>query len=182
MSSLNQGLWKAPQNSLIPALTHLLSFKVNYTALGVGASTTVALPLTTGLGPATYTAAQAPSNYSISSSPVAANNEPQQGCQTYISHMMLRNLNAPLTPTGGTANANAVQLIDQSQSNNVIVTMAGPAAAATAAPYYVASVTTGNVIVQPYDQLAITINAATAVASTNTGFVVDLFGWTNQGL
>jgi hypothetical protein len=183
MTSYNQGLWRGPQNTQIPSINHILSFKVAYTALGVGGTTTIALPSTTGLGSAQYTAAQSPTNYAVTASPCLPNNEPQQGLYTYVTSLAIRNLvGGPLTFTGATLNANAVQLIDVTQSNAVVATLAGPAAAATAAPYYVANITQGLVQIAPYDALAVTINASTVVASANTGFVLDVFGYYNQAI
>lgn len=183
MTSYNQGLWRAPQNTQIPALNHILSYKVVYTALGTGGTTTVALPSTTGLGTAQYTAGQSPTNYAVTASPCLPNNEPQQGLYTYVTHLAIRNLvGGPLTLTGATANANAVQLIDVTQSNAVVATLAGPSAQATASPYYIQPITQGLVQIAPYDALAVTINASTVVASSNTGFVLDVFGFYNQAI
>lgn len=183
MTSLNNGLWRAPQNTQIPGISHILSYKVTYTALATGGTTTLQFPSTTGFGTAQYTAAQAPTNYAITASPVASNNEPQQGCYLYVTSFAIRNLvGGPLTPTGATPNANSVQLIDITQSSAVIATLAGPAASATAAPYYVATVTNGNVAVAPYDILGVTVNGSTVVASANYGFIIDVFGYHNQGV
>lgn len=187
MPSLTSGLYQPEQNISNPALSNLvLSYRATFTQLATGGTVTLALPANS-FNPAQVTPAAAPTNYAPQASPVLTNNEPQQGRRLFVTNMIVRDLNGSLTPTGGTAATNAIQLIDQTQSNAVVIQMAGPTASASAAPYYVSQTgiapnAQGVTVVAPYDQLALVINGSTVVATAATSLTVDVFGFWQQGV
>lgn len=117
MSSLNNGLWRAPQNTKMPGPSLILSYRVTGLVPTTGtALQTFALP-TTASNPAQYNQVQAPQNFAITSSPTATNNEPQQGLSLLVTQMLVRDANGILFGVAATNNT-VVSLIDQNYNSS----------------------------------------------------------------
>lgn len=176
MSSVINGVWRQATNTKIPALTHNFSVRVPITANTTG---TYQVPANTS-NLAQLTPAQAPNNYAPQQSPSLPNNKPQQGSRFFVTQLVLRDATAALSGTGATTPAN-VQLINVTQGNAVIGQVG--TVAGTNAPYTVGSITNGTVIVNPYDQLAVTFNAQSGgTPSTAVSFTLDVIGLYQQAV
>jgi hypothetical protein len=202
MTSINAGLWRAAQNTRIPALNHVLSYRVS--GLNpTGGAQTFQFPSSAG-NPAQV----------VTAYPIVRDAEPQQGLKIYVQELIVRDANGTLNATGGTAAGSAfsVALIDQSPVNgvtsntpvaasatgngNVVITATLPntfgQSAAQATPAYYTTVvgTAGNaaglVVINAYDQLALIITPATAgtgqTAPTATAFSVDVLATYQQAV
>lgn len=107
MSSINGGMWRAPQNTKVPAVSHLLSVRVTGVSFANGTTpatsgNTFLLPQTFS-NPAQYSPAQT-SNYAPSASPVLPSNEPQQGLRLYVTEIVARRFNGTYSPSVAGAN------------------------------------------------------------------------------
>ncbi len=175
MSSVVSGVWRQAQNTKIPAITHYFSVRVPITA---NTTTTYQIPANTS-NPVQLSPTQAPLNYSSAQNPSLPNNKPQQGLRFFTTGMVVRDATSALTGAGGTPAT--VALVDVTQANAVIATFT--TVAGTNTPYGKVEVTNGSVIVNPYDQLAITFTAqAGGTPSTAIGFTVDVFGYFQQAV
>lgn len=160
------GLWLGDQNVKIPALSHLLSFKVNLAAANT--SQTIALP-TSYTNPAQL----------VLPGP-APSGEPQQGKRFFATHLMVRDANAPI---GGTAGG-SVALLDQ--STGVTVGTLNLSTVAGENPTMILQALNklpANGAVNPNDQLAVVYTAPTTASSTTgTTFTVEVFGFWQQNV
>lgn len=202
MSSINAGMWRAAQNTKLPALTHVLSYRVQ-NLNPAGGQQVIAFPSSAG------NAAQVVTAY-----PIQRDASPQQGVRMFIQSLILRDANGTLNATGGSAAGGnlTVALIDQSPVNgvtsntpvaasssnggNVIITASltntfGQTAAQASPAYVMAQIgvapnPVGLVVVNPYDQLALAITPATAgtgqTAPGATAFTVDVLATYQQAV
>lgn len=218
MSSIQGGMWRAPQNTKIPALSHVFSFRVTGVNPTLGAAATLVQLPATYSNAAQVTPAQNSVNYAPTASPVLPNNEPMQGLRLFVTQMVVRDANGTIGSNTTATNSTVIALIDQNYNssgaytptvnnnaaaaaNTVIALSNGtttiPAApAGGSAPYVVAQIgdatgvlggvtadSTGLVVVNPYDQLAINFTPPAITGGTlgtATAFTVDVFGYWAQ--
>lgn len=168
MSSLFTGLYSAPTNTKIPALSMRYSVRVNLTA----ANTPLTLPFPTQTNPLQLT----------TPSPITPGSEPQQGLPFFTTQLVVRSANGNLSGTGASAGG-TVSLINVTQGNAVIMTLTAPATG-TLNPAYVTTTALPAVpvIVQPLDQLAVVYTNPTGATATATGFTLDVIGYWSMGL
>jgi hypothetical protein len=203
MSSIQGGMWRGPTNTKIPAITHILSYRVTgVVPTSGGAQQTFALPPTAS-NAAQYTPAQNSVNYAPQASPVLPNNEPQKGLRMFVTSIVVRDYGTGVLFGAGT-NGTIISLADQNYnassvytptvSNNAIsagntiisVTTAAAiaASAATNSPYVQQQIgSAGLIVVNPYDQLAVGFLApggTVTTAATATAFTLDVFGYWAQ--
>jgi hypothetical protein len=164
MAMYGNGLWLAEQNTKIPAISHVLSFRVQLSAANT--TQTVAIP-------------QAITNPAQAVFPgIQPTGQPQQGRRLFVTEMVVRDANGPI---GGTAGG-SVALQDTTQSLTVAQVASSTSAGANP-PYSRASVTAGTAVVNPNDNLAVVYTAPTTASSTTgTAFTVDVFGYWQQGV
>ena len=164
MPMFGNGLWLAEQNTKIPAITHVLSYRVQLTAANT--TQTVAIPsAVTNPAQAVFPGIQ-------------PTGQPQQGRKLIVTGMVVRDANGPI---GGTAGG-SVALQDTTQALTV-ASVASPTAAGANPPYTKAELTTGTAFVNPNDSLAIVYTApTTASGTTGTAFTVDVFGYWQQAV
>lgn len=169
MSSLSNGLYAAPTNTKIPAVSLRYSLRVNLTAANTA--------LTLNFPVANTSAVQI-----TTPSPITPGSQPQQGLPFFVTQMIVRNSNGNLSGTGATAGG-TVSLINVTQSNAVVMTWTAPTSG-TLNPAYSASTTlpATPVILQPLDQLAVTYTPPTGATGTSTGFSVDVLGFWSVGI
>lgn len=174
MATLQNGLYYCEQNLKFPGINQAWSFKVTLNA--AGATQTVPLPaLYSNIGQI------------LPVNPVLPFNSPQQGRRFIPYTVCVRdvssaNFGTPGNLSGAGASAGGtVQIIDQAQSNAVVATLTAPASASPAQALIV-TLTAAPVVVNPYEQLAITYTQPTGATATATGFTVDLFGFWQGGI
>ncbi len=176
MSSVVSGVWRQPQNTKIPSITHLFSVRVPITA---NTTSTYQIPANTS-NPVQLSPTQAPLNYSSAQNPSLPNNKPQQGLRFFVTDMAVRDTGTALAGSGATTGA-TVALVDVTQSNIVVASI--PFSAGAFVPYVRGTVQFGTASINPYDQLAITFTAQTGgTPSTSIGFTVDVFGYFQQAV
>lgn len=169
MSSLSNGLYAAPTNTKIPAISLRYSIRVNLTA----ANTSLTLPFPVqNTNPAQVTTPFA----------ITPGSEPQQGLPFYVTQLIVRNSNGNLSGTSASAGG-TVSLVDVTQSNAVVMTLSAPVTG-TLNPTYISATALPAVpvIIQPLDTLAITYTAPTGATATSTGFSVDVIGYWSLGI
>ncbi len=174
MATLTSGLYYCEQNLKYPGINQAWSFRMALTAAG----TTQTTPLP-GLAsnPGQITVINAVTPY----------NSPQQGRKFIPFALCVRDVSSavPATPgnlSGAGASAGGtVQIIDQAQSNAVVATLTAPATASPAQAL-LTTLTTAPVLINPYDQLAVTYTQPTGATATATGFTLDLFGFWQGGI
>lgn len=164
MAMFGNGLWLAEQNTKIPAISHVLSYRVQLTAANT--TQTVAIPA-------------AVSNPAQAVFPgIQPTGQPQQGRKLIVTSLIVRDANGPL---GGTAGG-SVTLQDVTQ-NLAVVSLPSATTAGLNSPYSKVEVTVGTVFVNPNDSLAIIYTApTTASGTTGTAFTVDVMGYWQQGV
>lgn len=164
MPMFGNGLWLAEQNTKIPAISHVLSYRVQLTAANT--TQTVAIPsAVTNPAQAVFPGIQ-------------PTGQPQQGRKLIVTGMVVRDANGPI---GGTAGG-SVALQDTTQALTV-ASVASPVTAGANPPYNKAEITTGTAFVNPNDALAIVYTApTTASGTTGTAFTVDVFGYWQQAV
>ncbi len=167
MSYSGAGLWMADPNTKIPAISHLFSYRV--LLANAGTTQTIALPDT----------ASNPGQV-VKTNPVQAYAQPQQGKRFIPYIWVVRDPAGVIAPTG-TSSGGTVALIDQSQSNATVATLTSTPGASSPLVQIV-TLTSAPVVINPYDQLAITFTQTSGATSTTTGFTVDLLGYWQQGI
>lgn len=161
------GLWYADTNTKIPGLTHFFSYRVQLA--NAGTTQTVALPDTSS-NPAQV----------VKTNPLAPYNEPQQGKRFFPYLWVVRDPAGVLNPTGSTGGG-SVALVDQTQANATVASLTSTIGATSPLVQYL-TLTSAPVVIQPYDQLAITYTQSVSATATATGFTVDLLGYWQQGV
>lgn len=165
MPYLNGNVYFLEQNTKYPAISHVLSARVQ--PASAGANTTFNVP-TTFNNPAQLAIAG-----------FAATGEPQQGRRLFVTEMTVRDVAGNLSGSGATAGG-TVQLVNTT-TGQTVATVTAPASS-TQAPYVRAMVTTGQAVVGPQDTLSFVYTTATGATATVTGFTVDVFGYWQQGI
>lgn len=164
MAMFGNNLWLAEQNTKVPAISHVLSFRVLLTAANT--TQTVTIPSTV-LNPAQ---AVFPG--------IQPTGQPQQGRKLVVTSLIVRDANGPL---GGTAGG-SVALQDVTQAIT-IVSVPSQTSAGANAPYQKAEVTVGTAFVNPNDTLAVVYTAPTTPSgTTGTAFTVDVMGYWQQAV
>lgn len=159
------GLWLGDQNTKIPSLSHVLSYKAVLNAANT--AQTIAIP-TTYQNPA----------QAVLPGP-APSGEPPQGKRLFVGMLAVRDPNAAI---GGTAGG-SVALLDQTTGVTIgscpLSTTAGFVGTLMA---YLASLP-ANGAINPNDQLAVVYTPpSTASATTGTIFTLDVFGFWQQNV
>lgn len=174
MPSLQSGLYFCEQNLKFPGINQVFTMRVNLNA--AGATQTVPLPALYS-NPAQVT----PLN------PTLPQNSPQQGRRLLPHTICVRDVSSA-TPNvagnlsgAGASSGGTVSIIDQAQSNAVVATLTAPASA-TPAQALIAVVTSAPVVINPYEQLAITYTQPAGATATATGFTIDFFGFWQGGI
>ncbi len=167
MAYSGAGLWYADTNTKIPGLTHLLSYRVLLAATGT--TQTVVLPDT----------ANNPGQV-VKTNPLQPYATPQQGKRLFPYLFVVRDPAGVIAPTGSTGGG-TIALIDQSQSNATVAMLSSTVGATSPLVQY-QTLTSASVVINPYDQLAVTFTQPTGATSTVTGFTVDLLGYWQQGV
>lgn len=164
MAMFGNGLWLAEQNTKIPAITHVLSYRVQLSA--ANSTQTVAIPsAVTNPAQAVFPGIQ-------------PTGQPQQGRKLMVTGLVVRDANGPI---GGTAGG-SVTLQDTTQGL-AVATLPSATTAGLNAPYSKVEVTQGTAFVNPNDTLAVIYTApTTASGTTGTAFTVDVFGYWQQGV
>jgi hypothetical protein len=169
MSSLSNGLYVAPTNTKIPAVSLRYTLRVNLTAANTALTLNFPAPNT---NPVQIT----------TPSPITPGSQPQQGLPFFVTQMIIRSANGNLSGSGATGGG-TVSLINTTQSNAVVMTYTAPTSG-TLSPAYGTTTTlpATPVIVQPLDQLAVVYTPPTGATGTATGFTVDVVGYWSMGL
>ena len=163
MAMFGNNLWLAEQNTKIPAISHVLSYRVQLNAANT--SQTVSVPsAVTNPAQAVFPGIQ-------------PTGQPQQGRKLIVTGLVVRDANAAL---GGTAGG-SVTLQDTTQGI-AVVTQPSSTTAGQNPPYTKTEVTTGAAFVNPNDALAIIYTAPSAGAATGTAFTVDVLGYWQQAV
>lgn len=164
MAMFGNNLWLAEQNTKVPAISHVLSYRATLTAANT--TQTIAIPsAVTNPAQAVFPGIQ-------------PTGQPQQGRKLVVTGMVVRDANGPI---GGTAGG-SVTLQDTTQGL-AVVSQASPTTAGQNPPYTKTEVTTGTAFVNPNDALAIIYTApTTASGTTGTAFTVDVFGYWQQAV
>lgn len=165
MPTLNNNVYLLEQNTKYPALSHVLSVRVNNSS--AGASTTFAIPTTFNN----------PSQLALAG--FAATGQPQQGRRLFVTQLVVRDVAGNLSGAGATGGGSVALL--NTTTNQTVATVSSPASA-TQAPYVVAPVATGTGVVGPQDSLSIVYTTSTGATATATSFTVDIFGYWQQGI
>ena len=174
MSTLQNGLDYCEQNLKFPAINRAWSFRVQLPTAGL----TATVPL-----PSLYSN---PGQLNVVS-PVLPYNSPQQG-RRFLAYMMaVRDVASATFGTAGNlsgsgaSSGGTVQIIDQAQSNAVVATLTS-AASASPPQAQIATLTAVPVIVNPYEQMAVTFTQPVGATASATAFTVDLFGFWQGGI
>lgn len=163
MAMFGNNLWLAEQNTKVPAISHVLSYRVQLTA----ANTTQTVPIPSAV-----------TNPAQAVFPgIQPTGQPQQGRKLIVTSLIVRDANAAL---GGTAGG-SVTLQDTTQGL-AVVTMPSATAAGANPPYVKVDVTNGTAFVNPNDALAVVYTAPTTGAATGTAFTVDVLGYWQQAV
>jgi hypothetical protein len=160
------GLWLGDQNTKIPSLSHLLSYKVNLSA----ANTTQTIVI-----PTTY---QNPAQVVLPGP--APSGEPPQGKRFFATHLVVRDANGPI---GGTAGG-SVALLDQT-TGVTVGSVASPTSAGANPVANIGALTQlpANGAINPNDTLAVVYTQpTTANSTTGTIFTLDVFGYWQQNV
>lgn len=208
MSSLNSGLWRAAQNTKIPGPSLVLSYRVNYTAAGaisvlLPSTLTNPAQLTPAQAPNNYAPQASPVlrdnepqqglRLFVTDMVVRDANGLVAGA---ASAGRVALFDANYAADGSTytdSNATGYAPAAAGAGNTIIavnIAAAGSAQPGAANSIYhknsVGNVTTpgqgsrGIIVVRPYDQLGVTVDAA--AGATATSLVVDVIGYWQQGV
>ena len=165
MPTLNNNVYLLEQNTKYPALSHVMSVRVNLSS--AGATTSFAVPTTFNN----------PSQLALAG--FAATGQPQQGRRLFVTQLVVRDVAGNLSGAGATGGG-TVSLVDTT-TGVTVATVTSPAQAQQPA-YVVQAVTTGAGAVGPQDALSINYTTAAGATATATSFTVDIFGYWQQGI
>jgi hypothetical protein len=178
MSVLTTGLWKAPQNTKVAALSHVASFRPTFTSAAAAGSVTVAFPANYN-NPAQLTAPTA--------SAYDANSEPQNGQRLMVTGVLLRDVNAAAVTGTTVASTVAVQHSNDAGTTwvtDVTANLPLAAALATNPGQFVLLMGTGaNTLANPNALFRLNITTGTGgSAVANCAFTADVLGVWVQGI